>query len=328
MINRKVIIVLVFLVIAIFFLQWLKKERFKPPIPGNPAPEFSFKNLEGQVVDLKDFREKVVLLNIWATWCKPCRDELPSMELLYRKLKDRGFEILAVSIDKDSSIVKPFVEELGLTFPVLLDPKGKITRLYRTIGIPENYIIDKRGIIKEKIIGARDWLSKTYVDSLSQLLEEEKEKESFFQKLKIESLKIKRAPDFTLKDINKKEVSLKDFRGKVVLLNFWATWCDPCTDEMPSMEGLYQRFQNKGFVVLAVNYLERREKVRKFVEKNKFTFTVLLDPYGKTLSSYGIWSIPVNFIIDKQGFLLGRAIGPRDWYSKETRELIDYLLRN
>lgn len=328
MINRKVIIVLVFLVIAIFFLQWLKKERFKPPIPGNPAPEFSFKNLEGEVVDLKDFRGKVVLLNIWATWCDPCKDEMPSMELLYRKLKDRGFEILAVSIDKDSSIVKPFVEDLGLTFPVLLDPKGKITRLYRTIGIPENYIIDKRGIIKEKIIGARDWLSKTYVDSLSQLLEEEKELESFFQKLKIESLKIKRAPDFTLKDINKKEVSLKDFRGKIVLLNFWATWCDPCKDEMPSMEGLYQRFQNKGFVVLAVNYLERREKVRKFVEKNKFTFTVLLDFYGKTLSSYGIWSIPVNFIIDKQGFLLGRAIGPRDWDSKETRELIDYLLRN
>jgi len=328
MINRKVIIVLVFLVTAIFFLQWLKKERFKPPIPGNPAPEFSFKNLEGQVVDLKDFRGKVVLLNIWATWCKPCRDELPSMELLYRKLKDRGFEILAVSIDKDSSIVKPFVEELGLTFPVLLDPKGKITRLYRTIGIPENYIIDKRGIIREKIIGARNWFSKAYVDSLSQLLEEEKKLESFFQKLKIQSLKMKKAPDFTLKDINKKEVSLKDFRGKIVLLNFWATWCDPCKDEMPSMENLYLRFKDRGFVILAIDYVESLEKVRKFIEKNKFTFTVLLDSYGKTLSSYGIWSVPANFIIDKQGFLLGRTIGPRDWDSKETRELIDYLLRN
>lgn len=329
MINTRVLIILVLLGIVIFFIHWSKIEKYKPPIPGNPAPAFSLKDTEGKTVSLKDYRGKVVLLNIWATWCKPCRDELPSMELLYRKLKDQGFIILAISIDKNPDIVKPFAEKLGLSFPILLDPKEKASRLYRITGIPESFIIDRDGIIRARIIGARDWLNKPFVESLKQFLVTPSLDKlgSYFKKMKVQMLEGQKAPDFLLKDINKKKVSLKDFRGKVVFLNFWATWCNPCIEEMPSMESLYRRFKDKDFVLLAINYRESLEKVKNFIENKKFTFPNILDFNGEVLGSYEVRSIPATFIIDKRGFLHGKAIGPRDWDSKDSQKLVDYLLK-
>jgi thiol-disulfide isomerase/thioredoxin len=110
------------------------------------------------MVSLSDYRGKVVFLNIWATWCPPCREEMPSMEKLYRELRGEGFEILAVSIDAlGAKAVAPFMKEYRLSFPALLDPEGTVQQLYGTTGIPESFIIDKKGIIAEKIIGARNW---------------------------------------------------------------------------------------------------------------------------------------------------------------------------
>mgnify|MGYP001818585285 FL=1 len=131
----------------------------KPPIgKGVPAPNFSLPDLEGKKVSLTDFKGKVVLLNIWATWCAPCVAEMPSMENLYQELKHEDFELLAISIDESGAeAVKPFLEKHKLGFPVLLDTTGKIKNLYRTTGVPESFIIDKDGMIVEKIIGPRDW---------------------------------------------------------------------------------------------------------------------------------------------------------------------------
>lgn len=125
---------------------------------GQPAPDFTFPDLHGKEVSLSDYRGKVVLVNIWATWCGPCRDEMPSMQRLYERLKGKDFEILAVSIDSTGSkAVAPFMEELNLTFPALLDPEGKIRTLYGITGVPESYVVDKKGILVEKVIGPLDW---------------------------------------------------------------------------------------------------------------------------------------------------------------------------
>jgi peroxiredoxin len=123
-----------------------------------PAPDFSFPDLNGRNLRLSDHRGKVVLLNIWATWCPPCVYEMPSMEKLYREFKGENFEILAVSIDAGGGdIVAPFMKKHQLTFPALLDPEGTIKTLYGVTGVPESYIVDKQGILIEKIIGGRDW---------------------------------------------------------------------------------------------------------------------------------------------------------------------------
>ena len=125
---------------------------------GVPAPDFTLPDLDGKMVSLADYKGKVVLLNIWATWCPPCVEEMPSMEKLYQELKDEGFEILAVSIDvSGAKAVIPFMKKHKLSFSALTDTKGAIKSLYQTTGVPESFIIDKDGIIVEKVIGPRDW---------------------------------------------------------------------------------------------------------------------------------------------------------------------------
>ena len=123
-----------------------------------PAPDFNFPGLDGKMVSLSDYQGKVVLVNIWATWCPPCVDEMPSMEKLYRKFKKQNFEILAVSIDESGhKAVAPFMKKNGLTFPALIDSDGTIKSAYRITAIPESFIIDKQGILVKKIVGPLDW---------------------------------------------------------------------------------------------------------------------------------------------------------------------------
>lgn len=137
------------------FFQLVQQNRVKV---GQTTPNFTFPDLTGKEVSLSDHRGKVVVLNIWATWCSPCIDEMPSIEKLYTKFKGEHFEILAVSIDTEGSkVVAPFMKRLNLTFPALLDKKGKIRILYGATGVPESFIIDKNGILLERIIGPIDW---------------------------------------------------------------------------------------------------------------------------------------------------------------------------
>ena len=127
---------------------------------GTPAPDFTFPGLDEKMVSLSDYRGKVVLVNIWATWCPPCVEEMPSMEKLYRKFKGQNFEILAVSIDEPGlEAVAPFMKKSNLTFPALIDSEGTIKAVYGVTGIPESFIVDKQGIFIKKIVGPVDWAS-------------------------------------------------------------------------------------------------------------------------------------------------------------------------
>ena len=128
------------------------------PEVGYLAPDFSLPSLGGQTVRLSDLRGKAVLLNFWATWCAPCRLEMPTMDKAYQEYKSRGLEVLAVSLDAGSnSVVKNFMQELKLDFPVLSDPDMEVLRLYRMVGIPASFLIDKQGIVRHREVGYRDW---------------------------------------------------------------------------------------------------------------------------------------------------------------------------
>jgi peroxiredoxin len=118
------------------------------------APDFAVTDLDGKAVRLSAFRGKVVLLNLWATWCPPCREEMPTMERLHQRLKDQDFVLLAVSQDEEGKrVVEPFVRELGITFPVLVDPEHQVGDRYGVWGYPETFLIDRTGMIVERIIG-------------------------------------------------------------------------------------------------------------------------------------------------------------------------------
>ena len=137
------------------------KPREKRPRPniGEPARDFTYPDLKGQDVTLSGFYgKKVVLVNIWATWCTECRRELPTVQSLYEKFGGDRFEVLAVSLDAaGAKAIKPFMQELGLKFPALQDITGSIQLLYGTTGVPETFIIDKQGKVAFVEIGAGDW---------------------------------------------------------------------------------------------------------------------------------------------------------------------------
>ena len=133
-------------------------------------------------------------------------------------------------------------------------------------------------------------------------------------------------PDFTLPDPAGKKVSLKDFRGKLIMLNFWATWCAPCREEMPTMERLYQEFKNKGFVIVAVNVKDNKKDALAFIKELKLTYPVVFDSDDAVGLLYGAWALPATYLIGPKGEGLARMWGPADWYSPGARALIKALL--
>jgi len=161
---------------------WLVRDRFLPVEVGSMAPGFTATDMEGRRVTLEELKGQVVLLNVWATWCGPCRDEMPSMERLHRELGPKGLKIVAVSVDVAPGTVSPggqpggdvaaFAKELGLTFAIWQDPSGGIQRTYRTTGVPESFVIDRNGVIQKKVIGATEWDAGSHTELLRRLLAE------------------------------------------------------------------------------------------------------------------------------------------------------------
>jgi peroxiredoxin len=143
----------------------------RPRTPG-VAPDFALADLSGRAIRLSSLRGKVVLVNLWATWCPPCRDEMPSMERLYQRFRDRGMELLAVSQDDAGARQKvaDFVQDLGVTFPVLLDPEREVGSRYGVWGYPETFVLDREGRVVERVIGPRAWDSPEQIAAIEALL--------------------------------------------------------------------------------------------------------------------------------------------------------------
>ena len=123
---------------------------------GKPAPDFSLKTIDGKVINLLDFRGKPVLINLWATWCPPCRDEMPGIQAAYEKYADKGLVVLAIDFTIQDHLpeVEAFIKELKLTFPILLDETGDVSAgLYGMVGLPTSYFIDPQGILQRIQIG-------------------------------------------------------------------------------------------------------------------------------------------------------------------------------
>jgi thiol-disulfide isomerase/thioredoxin len=141
---------------------------------GSTAPSFDALNLRtGLPSGLMDYQGRVILLNIWATWCQPCRVEMPALERLAQKLATTDFRVVAVSVDvSDSSTVMGFVRDLGLSFDILHDPSRRVEQRYRTTGVPETFVIDRHGVIVKKVIGAVSWDSPVNENLIRRLLDE------------------------------------------------------------------------------------------------------------------------------------------------------------
>ena len=175
---------LIFISAILFFLEHFTetpisiadiqtKEIFnaKKSSVGYFAPSFKLRNIKGNYESLESYRGEVVVLNFWATWCTPCRIEMPSFEKLYRRYRSEGVTVLAITLDKNSeNKIKSFVDEYGLSFPILLDEKGEVERLYPSMTIPFTYIIDRQGRIVSRVDGAKNWESSETFEAIEYLL--------------------------------------------------------------------------------------------------------------------------------------------------------------
>ena len=136
------------------------------------------------------------------------------------------------------------------------------------------------------------------------------------------------APRFSLRNLKGNLEGLDDHSGKVIVVNFWATWCVPCVKEMPSFENLYRRYRSQGLTLLAVS-LDKGDstKVQEFADKYKLSFPILLDTEGVAEKLYPSFSIPFTYVIDKQGRVVARVDGAKNWESSETFEAVEHLLK-
>ncbi len=155
-------------------IAWLvvSAEPSLPPADvGAPAPGFRLPDLDGTERSLVEQRGKVVMLNFWATWCKPCEDEMPAMERLYQEFQPAGFELLAVSVDDGLEEVLAFRERLGLSFPILHDQDKQAAARYQSFRYPETFLVDREGTLVARFIGPREWDAPVYRERVRRLVE-------------------------------------------------------------------------------------------------------------------------------------------------------------
>jgi cytochrome c biogenesis protein CcmG, thiol:disulfide interchange protein DsbE len=161
---------------ALFAASRLLGDQLYPVSVGTKAPAFRAVTVDSvpRAHTLADYKGQVVLLNIWGTFCIPCRDEMPAIEKLHQALAPQGLKVVAVSMDdpRSEDKIRAFVQEFGLTFQILYDPTGKITNDYQTTGVPETFVIARDGVIRKKVIGASDWNSTSNRALIAQLLAE------------------------------------------------------------------------------------------------------------------------------------------------------------
>jgi len=164
----------------IVLAAWMNRGRLRPVGAGTVAPQFEVSDLRGNPARLSDYEGEVVMINIWATWCAPCRFEMPSMERLHQRFKDDGLRILAISVDarlgeadqvgRPGGDLQAFADSLGLTFTILHDPSGEIQNLYQTTGVPETLLVGRDGVIYKKVAGPTEWDAPEHQELIRRLL--------------------------------------------------------------------------------------------------------------------------------------------------------------
>ncbi|MCF6178500.1 MAG: TlpA family protein disulfide reductase [Geopsychrobacter sp.] len=157
----KKLLLLLFLCFPLPALAGSDRPQVTPQLvtAGRMAPDFTLENMQGENVTLSQFRGKVVIVNFWATWCPPCRREMPSMEVLHQTFKDDDLVLLAINVENGGrGVVSGFLKESPYSFPILLDSQAEVQKLYGVFQFPESFIVDRNGLVVKKVIGAVPWM--------------------------------------------------------------------------------------------------------------------------------------------------------------------------
>lgn len=287
---------------------------------GKPAPTFTLKTPEGKTVSLADYKGKAVLLNFWATWCGPCKLEMPWLIELQKKYAAQGFTVLGISEDDGSpKLVADFASKMGINYPVLLSD-DKLNKAYGGVDyLPTSYYIGRDGKIAietggvisqaqieqniQKILappGAASTQAAASPDPSTPSASDDA----------MPQMSGQLAPAFTLKTPDGKPLSLADYKGKAVLLNFWGTWCGPCKLELPWLMELQKKYAARGFTVLGVAENEDSPKnVSDFAAKMKVNYPLVMGDDTMNKAYKCCDSVPTSYYIGRDGKVFTQVSG-------------------
>lgn len=273
------------------------------------APEFTLQNVDGSTVNLVDFQGRPVMLTFWRINCPACQFQMPFTQALYDKWASDSLVVLTINVGDRASDVEDYVNSRGISYPVLLDTQNKVAQDYGIIGVPTTYFIDGDGLFKAYQIGAfeNENAMESAINSVFPSLILNSKPETSPQIVSSPQTKTgpeigNIAPDFTLQTINSQNISLSDFRGKTVLLNFWMSSCDACVSELPYLQAASDNRTDRQVIILTVNCGESNKTVQGIVDRLKPTFPVLLDPTGVVCTAYKRGA-PTAFLIDSNGII-------------------------
>ena len=288
------------------------------------APDFTLQSVDGSTINLNDFRGRPVMLTFWQINCPACQFQMPFTQELYDKSSSDSLAVLTINVGDRASDVEDYVASRGITYPVLLDTQGKVAQVYGIIGVPTTYFIDGQGILKAYQIGAfqsAKAMESAIRDVFPSLIVSPETETNPQIKTGPEIGNV--APDFTLQSIDGQSITLGDFQGKTVLLNFWMSSCDACVSELPYLQTASDNLTNQQAVIIAVNCGESNQTVHYIVDPLKPSFPMLLDPTGTVCTEYK-HGAPTTFLIDSNGII--RAIKDDAFESPgEVESMLDSL---
>ena len=323
---------------------------------GKPAPEFKVKDLKGEELSLEKYKGQVVLLDFWATWCGPCIAELPNVKKTYQKYKDQKFQIIGISLDRSQQALETFVEKRELGWVHYWDQAGNVANQYKVTGIPSMFLLDGQGVIRKA--GLRGHALGTAV---AELVEEnltnpggtpkiipepntppksipatklikpkavpQSNPASQPTNIKVEDWVGKHAPDFQVKDLNGEDLSLEKYKGQVVLLDFWATWCPPCIKEIPKLKKVYEKYKDQNFQIIGVSLDRTMPPLAAYVQDEALAWVHYWDESREVRNQYGVRAIPTAFLIDGEGIIRKSSLGGFDVESAVAELMKDNLAK-
>jgi peroxiredoxin len=301
---------------------------------GAMAVDFRFQDAVGTTFSLSDFGGKLVILNFWTTWCSYCVDELPNIQQIYNEWSYDEVVMLTIDKGEDYDTVATFMQEEGYSFPIVMDTEQIVSTKYGVTAIPTTFFIDEDGIIQHKKIGyfhttedIEEVLNQIITTGTYVTAPEEPDSAGLgfitgCPQNTGDSLDIgDTALDFQFQDADGLAVSLSDFRGKPVMVCFWATWCGFCNKQLPYLQQLYYEWQGTELVMITISKGEEPSTVATFMQDNELTFPVLTDSSQKAVSQYGVTGVPTTFFIDEDGVVQFKQVG----YFHSTEDIEDIL---
>lgn len=313
-------------------------ERYLPMV-GKPSPPLKFKALDGREVDLEKLKGKVVLLDFWATWCPPCIEEIPHVRAAYERYQKEGLEIVGISFDADKQRLEDVMKRENLRWPHYFDGGGQEAAPGKTFGIrhwPSMWLLDRNGVIR--FISAGAGMDR----KITALLKETGnpvnaargvfENKAALDRSGDEPAKPaattkpggpisppgapqdaaylhwlgKPFPALKFKAIDGRDVDTDKLRGKVLLIDFWATWCPPCMAEIPNVKAAYERYNKQGFEIIGVSADEARADLERVVKAKGLTWPQHFEGRSgevPNLRRYGVQHFPSMWLVDKQGVI-------------------------